>query len=244
MKHNSVVPDASSKLSKKEQVADMFNNIASKYDFLNHLLSLGIDKGWRAKAIKSIESIAPQKILDVATGTGDLAIAAAKKISNSTVVGIDIAAQMLEVGKVKIDDKNLSARIEMIVGDSEALPYEDNHFDAVLCAYGVRNFQDLPKGLNEMCRVMRTGGRLAILEFSQPKTFPIKQVFALYFKYIMPLFGKMVSKHSTAYNYLPESVMAFPEGQDFCNILTQCGFKNVQSRPLSFGITSLYTAEK
>jgi demethylmenaquinone methyltransferase/2-methoxy-6-polyprenyl-1,4-benzoquinol methylase len=244
MKHNSVVPDASSKLSKKEQVADMFNNIASKYDFLNHLLSLGIDKGWRTKAIKSIESIAPQKILDVATGTGDLAIAAAKKISNSTVVGIDIAAQMLEVGKVKIDDKNLSARIEMIVGDSEALPYEDNHFDAVLCAYGVRNFQDLPKGLNEMCRVMRTGGRLAILEFSQPKTFPIKQVFALYFKYIMPLFGKMVSKHSTAYNYLPESVMAFPEGQDFCNILTQCGFKNVQSRPLSFGITSLYTAEK
>ena len=151
---------------------------------------------------------------------------------------------MLEVGKVKIEDKNLSARIEMIVGDSEALPYDDNHFDAVLCAYGVRNFQDLPKGLNEMCRVMRTGGRLAILEFSQPKTFPVKQVFSLYFKYIMPLFGKMVSKHSTAYNYLPESVMAFPEGQDFCNILTQCGFKNVQSRPLTFGITSLYTAEK
>jgi demethylmenaquinone methyltransferase/2-methoxy-6-polyprenyl-1,4-benzoquinol methylase len=244
MKHNSVVPDASSKLSKKEQVADMFNNIASKYDFLNHLLSLGIDKGWRTKAIKSIERIAPIKILDVATGTGDLAIAAAKKISDSSVVGIDIAAQMLEVGKVKIKDKNLSARIEMIVGDSEALPYEDNHFDAVLCAYGVRNFQDLPKGLNEMCRVMRTGGRLAILEFSQPKTFPVKQVFFLYFKYIMPLFGKLVSKHSTAYNYLPESVMAFPEGQDFCNILTQCGFKNVQSRPLSFGITSLYTAEK
>jgi demethylmenaquinone methyltransferase/2-methoxy-6-polyprenyl-1,4-benzoquinol methylase len=244
MKHNSIVPDASSKLSKKEQVADMFNNIASKYDFLNHLLSLGIDKGWRTKAIKSIGCIAPQKILDVATGTGDLAIAAAKKISNSTVVGIDIAAQMLEVGKVKIEDKNLSARIEMIVGDSEALPYDDHHFDAVLCAYGVRNFQDLPKGLNEMCRVMRTGGRLAILEFSQPKTFPVKQVFSLYFKYIMPLFGKMVSKHSTAYNYLPESVMAFPEGQDFCNILTQCGFKNVQSRPLTFGITSLYTAEK
>jgi demethylmenaquinone methyltransferase/2-methoxy-6-polyprenyl-1,4-benzoquinol methylase len=244
MKHNSIVPDASSKLSKKEQVADMFNNIASKYDFLNHLLSLGIDKGWRTKAIKSIERIAPIKILDVATGTGDLAIAAAKKISDSSVVGIDIAAQMLEVGKVKIKDKNLSARIEMIVGDSEALPYEDNHFDAVLCAYGVRNFQDLPKGLIEMCRVMRTGGRLAILEFSQPKTFPVKQVFFLYFKYIMPLFGKLVSKHSTAYNYLPESVMAFPEGQDFCNILTQCGFKNVQSRPLSFGITSLYTAEK
>lgn len=244
MKHNSVVPDASSKLSKKEQVADMFNNIAGKYDFLNHLLSLGIDKGWRTKAIKSIESIAPKKILDVATGTGDLAIAAAKKITDSNVVGIDIAAQMLEVGKVKIEDKNLSARIEMKVGDSEALPYADNHFDAVLCAYGVRNFQDLPKGLSEMCRVMRAGGRLAILEFSQPKTFPVKQVFSIYFKYVMPLFGKMVSKHSTAYNYLPESVMAFPEGQDFCKILEQCGYKNVKARPLTFGITSLYTAEK
>lgn len=244
MKHNSVVPDASSKLSKKEQVADMFNNIAGKYDFLNHLLSLGIDKGWRTKAIKSIESIAPKKILDVATGTGDLAIAAAKTITDSNVVGIDIAAQMLEVGKVKIEDKNLSARIEMKVGDSEALPYADNHFDAVLCAYGVRNFQDLPKGLSEMCRVMRKGGRLAILEFSQPKTFPVKQVFSIYFKYVMPLFGKMVSKHSTAYNYLPESVMAFPEGQDFCKILEQCGYKNVKARPLTFGITSLYTAEK
>lgn len=244
MKHNSVVPDASSKLSKKEQVADMFNNIAGKYDFLNHLLSLGIDKGWRTKAIKSIESIAPKKILDVATGTGDLAIAAAKKITDSNVVGIDIAAQMLEVGRVKIEDKNLSARIEMKVGDSEALPYADNHFDAVLCAYGVRNFQDLPKGLSEMCRVMRKGGRLAILEFSQPKTFPVKQVFSIYFKYVMPLFGKMVSKHSTAYNYLPESVMAFPEGQDFCKILEQCGYKNVKARPLTFGITSLYTAEK
>lgn len=244
MKHNSIVPDASSKLSKKEQVADMFNNIAGKYDFLNHLLSLGIDKGWRTKAIKSIESIAPKKILDVATGTGDLAIAAAKKISNSTVVGIDIAAQMLEVGKVKIVDKNLSARIEMVVGDSEGLAYENNHFDAVLCAYGVRNFQDLPKGLSEMCRVMRSGGRLAILEFSQPKTFPVKQLFSIYFKFIMPLFGKLVSKHSTAYNYLPESVMAFPEGKDFCDILEQCGFKNVKARPLTFGITSLYTAEK
>jgi demethylmenaquinone methyltransferase / 2-methoxy-6-polyprenyl-1,4-benzoquinol methylase len=244
MKHNSVVPDSSSKLSKKEQVADMFNHIAGKYDFLNHLLSLGIDKGWRTKAIKSIEEINPKKILDVATGTGDLAIAAAKKIPESKIVGIDIAAQMLEVGKVKIENKTLSDRIEMKLGDSEALPYADNHFDAVLCAYGVRNFQDLPEGLIEMNRVMRTGGRIAILEFSQPKSFPIKQLFAFYFKYIMPLFGKMVSKHSTAYNYLPESVMAFPEGVDFCTIMGDCGFKNVKAQPLTFGITSLYTAEK
>jgi demethylmenaquinone methyltransferase / 2-methoxy-6-polyprenyl-1,4-benzoquinol methylase len=244
MKHNSVVPDSSSKLSKKEQVADMFNHIAGKYDFLNHLLSLGIDKGWRTKAIKSIEEINPKKILDVATGTGDLAIAAAKKIPESKIVGIDIATQMLEVGKVKIENKTLSDRIEMKLGDSEALPYADNHFDAVLCAYGVRNFQDLPEGLIEMNRVMRTGGRIAILEFSQPKSFPIKQLFAFYFKYIMPLFGKMVSKHSTAYNYLPESVMAFPEGVDFCTIMGDCGFKNVKAQPLTFGITSLYTAEK
>lgn len=244
MKHNSVVPDSSSKLSKKEQVADMFNNIAGKYDFLNHLLSLGIDKGWRKKAIKSIKVIAPKNILDVATGTGDLAIAAAKDIPSATIVGIDIAAQMLEVGKTKIADSSLSDRIEMKVGDSEALPYGDGHFDAVLCAYGVRNFQDLAKGLTEMSRVMRIGGRVAILEFSQPKTFPIKQVFSIYFKFIMPLFGKIVSKHSTAYSYLPESVMAFPEGQDFCTIMENSGFKNVKAQPLSFGITSLYTGEK
>lgn len=244
MKHNSVVPDSSSKLSKKEQVADMFNNIAGKYDFLNHLLSLGIDKGWRKKAIKSIKAIAPKKILDVATGTGDLAIAAAKDLPDATIVGIDIAALMLEVGKTKIADKSLSDRIEMKVGDSEALPYEDGHFDAVLCAYGVRNFQDLSKGLTEMSRVLRSGGRIAILEFSQPKTFPVKQVFSIYFKFIMPLFGKIVSKHNTAYSYLPESVMAFPEGQDFCSIMENSGFKNVKAKPLSFGITSLYTAEK
>jgi demethylmenaquinone methyltransferase/2-methoxy-6-polyprenyl-1,4-benzoquinol methylase len=244
MKHNSVVPDASSKLSKKEQVADMFNNIAGKYDFLNHFLSLGIDKGWRTKAIKSIESIAPQQILDVATGTGDLAIAAAQRFQHCQVVGVDIAAQMLEVGKVKIADKILSERIIMQVGDSEALQFPDGHFDAVLCAYGTRNFQDLHKGLAEMYRVTREGGRVAILEFSKPKSFPINQLFAIYFKYMLPLFGKLVSKHSSAYTYLPESVMAFPEGADFCAILSSCGFKNAQAIPLTFGITSLYTAEK
>ena len=244
MKHNAVVPDALSKLSKKEQVADMFNNIAGKYDFLNHILSMGIDKGWRKKAIKSIATIQPKNILDVATGTGDLAIAAATQINESNITGIDIAAQMLEVGKEKIAAKNMSNRINMRVADSEALPFDDNQFDAVTCAYGVRNFEHLEKGLAEMSRVMRTGGRVAILEFSKPKGFPVKQVFALYFKYILPLFGRLVSKHSTAYTYLPESVMAFPEGQDFCHILHNCGFKNAKARPLTFGITTLYTAEK
>jgi demethylmenaquinone methyltransferase / 2-methoxy-6-polyprenyl-1,4-benzoquinol methylase len=244
MKHNSVVPDALSKLSKKEQVADMFNNIAGKYDFLNHILSMGIDKGWRKKAIKSIATINPKNILDVATGTGDLAIAAATQIGESNITGIDIAAQMLEIGKEKIATRNMNNRIKMRVADSEALPFDNNQFDAVTCAYGVRNFEHLEKGLAEMSRVMRTGGRVAILEFSKPKGFPVKHIFAVYFKYILPLFGKCVSKHSTAYTYLPESVMAFPEGQDFCNILNNCGFKNAAAHPLTFGITTLYTAEK
>jgi demethylmenaquinone methyltransferase/2-methoxy-6-polyprenyl-1,4-benzoquinol methylase len=244
MKHNSVVPDSLSKLSKKEQVAEMFNNISSKYDFLNHLLSLGIDKGWRTKAIKSIAIVDPDIILDVATGTGDLAIAAAEKLPKTTIIGIDIADQMLEVGKVKINQKTLSNRITMMVGDSESINYPNDHFDAVLCAYGVRNFQNLEKGLEEMNRVLRVGGRLAILEFSKPKKFPIKQGFSFYFKFIMPLLGKIISKHKSAYTYLPESVMAFPEGQDFCLVLEKCGFIKVKAEPLSFGITTLYTAEK
>lgn len=222
----------------------MFDNIAGKYDFLNHVLSLGIDKGWRRKAIRSIKGIAPRQILDVATGTGDLAIAAALELPEARITGIDIAAQMLEVGKVKIAERSLSDRIGMTVADSENLPYADHHFDAVLCAYGTRNFQDLHKGLAEMNRVMRPGGKLAILEFSKPRTFPVKQLFAFYFKYILPLLGKMVSKHATAYTYLPDSVMAFPEGRDFCAILEQCGFKNAKATPLTFGISSLYTADK
>lgn len=238
-----VVPDAGSKLSKKEQVADMFNNIAGKYDFLNHFLSLGIDKGWRKKAIAEIARVQPKTILDVATGTGDLAIAAAK-LNPDKIVGIDIAAQMLDVGRMKLKEKGLDELITMQVGDSEALPFADNSFDAITCAYGVRNFEHLEAGLKEMCRVLRPGGKLAILEFSHPKKFPVKQGYQFYFKYILPTLGKLVSKHSTAYSYLPESVMAFPEGQRFCEILAQCGFKEPKARPLTFGITTLYTATK
>lgn len=238
-----VVPDAGSKLSKKEQVADMFNNIAGKYDFLNHFLSLGIDKGWRKKAIATIAPIQPKQILDVATGTGDLAIEAAK-LNPEHITGIDIAAQMLDVGREKLKEKGLDKMISMQVGDSEALPFADNNFDAITCAYGVRNFEHLEKGLAEMSRVMRPGGRLAILEFSHPKKFPVKQGYHFYFKYILPTLGKLVSKHSTAYSYLPESVMAFPEGERFCEILTKCGFKDAKARPLTLGITTLYTATK
>jgi demethylmenaquinone methyltransferase/2-methoxy-6-polyprenyl-1,4-benzoquinol methylase len=238
-----VVPDAGSKLSKKEQVADMFNNIAGKYDFLNHFLSLGIDKGWRKKAIAEIAKVQPKTILDVATGTGDLAIEASK-LNPEKIIGIDIAAQMLDVGRQKLKEKGLDELITMQVGDSEALPFADNSFDAITCAYGVRNFEHLEAGLKEMCRVLRPGGKLAILEFSHPKKFPVKQGYQFYFKYILPTLGKLVSKHSTAYSYLPESVMAFPEGQRFCEILAECGFKEPKARPLTFGITTLYTATK
>ena len=238
-----VVPDTGSKLSKKEQVADMFNNIAGKYDFLNHFLSLGIDRGWRKKAIAEIAKIQPKTILDVATGTGDLAIAAAK-LNPDSIIGIDIAAQMLDVGRKKLLEEHLDQLITLQVGDSEDLPFADNSFDAITCAYGVRNFEHLEAGLKEMYRVMRPGGKLAILEFSHPKNFPVKQGYQFYFKYILPTLGKLVSKHSTAYTYLPESVMAFPEGQRFCDILAGCGFKQPVARPLSFGITTLYIAGK
>ena len=238
-----VLPDAGSNLNKKEQVADMFDSIAGKYDFLNHFLSMGIDKGWRRKAIKEIAAVKPQTILDIATGTGDLAIAASK-INPQKIVGIDISEGMLEVGKKKIKSLNLDNIITLQKDDSESLTFEDNSFDAITCAYGVRNFENLVAGLKEMNRVMKPGGKLAILEFSHPKQFPVKQLYQFYFKYILPTLGKMVSKHKSAYTYLPESVMAFPEGKRFCEILTDCGFKNAKARPLTLGITTLYTASK
>lgn len=238
-----VVPDAGSNLSKKEQVADMFNNIAGKYDFLNHFLSLGIDKGWRKKAIAAIGTVHPKTILDVATGTGDLAIAALE-LNPEKIVGIDIAQQMLDVGTRKIAEMNLSDKISLQAGDSEHIQFDDNSFDAITCAYGVRNFENLEAGLKEMFRVLRPGGKVAILEFSHPKKFPMKQLYRFYFRYILPSIGKLVSKHSTAYTYLPESVKAFPEGAVFCEILKKCGFNNTKARPLTFGITTLYVASK
>lgn len=238
-----VVPDASSNLNKKAQVADMFNNIAGKYDFLNHFLSLGIDRGWRKKAIQQVAAVHPKKILDVATGTGDLAIAAVK-VQPTQIIGIDIAEQMLEAGRKKIEEKKLVHIISLQNGDSESLPFENNSFDAVMCAYGVRNFENLEAGLKEMYRVLRPGGKLVILEFSQPDQFPVKQVYKFYFRFILPVLGKLVSKHSRAYTYLPASVMAFPQGNTFCSILEKCGFKNAKGKALTFGITSLYVADK
>ena len=239
-----ILPDKGSNLSKKAQVAEMFNNIAGRYDFLNHFLSMGIDKGWRKKAIAEVAAINPQAILDVASGTGDMAIAAAIKIKPKQITGIDIADQMLEVGRKKIVTQNLANTITLQTGDSESMPFATGVYDAVMCAYGVRNFEHLEIGLTEMLRVLRPGGKVVILEFSHPTKAPIKQLFGFYFRYILPKLGMLVSKHSKAYTYLPESVMAFPEGKKFCTILEQCGFKEAKARPLSFGITTLYTAVK
>jgi len=239
-----VLPDTGSAQSKRDQVAEMFNNIAGNYDFLNHFLSLGIDKIWRKKAIATIASAAPQHILDVATGTGDLAIAAADKMPAVHVTGVDIAVQMLEEGKKKIHTRGLDSRIVMDKADSESLPFTNGKFDAVMCAYGVRNFEHLEAGLKEMQRVLRPGGRLAILEFSRPRSFPFRQLYGFYFRYMLPLIGRLVSKHSRAYTYLPESVQAFPDGEQFCALLRRCGFKDPVAKPLTFGVTTLYVAGK
>lgn len=238
-----MVPLPGSELSKKEQVAGMFDRIADRYDFLNHFLSLGIDKGWRKKAIRTLQPIQPRTILDVATGTGDLAIAALS-LQPQHITGVDISEGMMEIGRKKIAGKQLSDKITLQYGDSEQLPFDSNSFDAITCAYGVRNFEHLEKGLQEMSRVLRPGGRVAILEFSRPKKFPFKQLYHFYFRYILPGLGKSVSKDATAYTYLPQSVAAFPEGPQFCTILEACGLKNVQARPLTMGITTLYTGEK
>lgn len=229
--------------SKKDQVALMFNNIARKYDFLNHFLSMGIDKLWRKKAVKLLQSIQPKQLLDIATGTGDFALACLK-LNPEKVTGIDISTEMLAVGREKIAKKNLQDKIELFEGDSEDIQFEDNSFDAITVAFGVRNFQNLEKGLKEMNRVVRPGGKVVILEFSKPKKFPIKQFYNFYFFNILPLWGKMVSKDSSAYTYLPESVGAFPDDENFLEIYKSCGFEDTEQVKLSFGIASIYIGTK
>ncbi|MDZ4667815.1 MAG: bifunctional demethylmenaquinone methyltransferase/2-methoxy-6-polyprenyl-1,4-benzoquinol methylase UbiE [bacterium] len=238
-----VKPDFSLNTSKKEQVEDMFNSIAPKYDFLNRFLSLGIDRGWRKKAISYLKPLAPKMILDVATGTGDLAIEA-MNLNPDKIVGLDIAEQMLVYGREKIAAKGWSQKIEMIRGDSEQLPFPDNNFDAITVAFGVRNFQNLVKGLAEMNRVLKPGGRLVVLEFSKPSAFPFKQVYNFYFTYILPVMGNLLSNSKNAYTYLPESVKHFPEGADFIAFLKDAGYKNMIVKPLTFGTCSLYIADK
>ena len=204
MERKEVKPYGNEGQSKKEEVREMFNNISKKYDFLNHFLSLGIDKIWRKKAIKLLKEVQPKRILDIATGTGDFAIAALK-LNPEQVVGLDLSSGMLEVGKEKMKRKGHD-RIKMVLGDSENLDFKDGEFDGLTVGFGVRNFEDLEKGLGEMLRVVRLGGKLVILEFSKPKKFPIKQSFTFYSKYIIPVLGKKISKDEAAYAYLPESV--------------------------------------
>ena len=239
----SVVPYKEQDISKKEQVAQMFNSISGRYDFLNHFLSLGIDKAWRKKAIKILAKSNPKIILDVATGTADFAIQALS-INPDKVVGVDISEGMLAVGRNKIQKRSLSNKIELKSGDSENLPFSDNNFDAVTVGFGVRNFENLQKGLREINRVMKPGATLVILEFSRPRRFPVKQGYNFYFKFVLPKIGRWVSRDKSAYTYLPESVEAFPDGDKFLAILHETGFKNTACKPLTFGVSSIYTAQK
>jgi demethylmenaquinone methyltransferase/2-methoxy-6-polyprenyl-1,4-benzoquinol methylase len=238
-----IKPDQTSEASKKEQVEEMFNDIAQRYDFLNRFLSMGIDRGWRKKAINSLRPINPKLILDVATGTGDLAIEALK-LNPDKIIGVDISELMLDVGREKLVKLKLEEHIELRKGDSENLRFENNHFDAITVAFGVRNFENLQLGVDEMYRVLKPGGRIAILEFSKIKTFPFNHLYNFYFTNILPFFGRIISNSKNAYTYLPESVKHFPEGKDFTAYLERSGFKQTSIQPLTFGICSLYTAVK
>jgi len=238
-----VVPYKDKSEGKKAQVATMFNNISKRYDLLNHVLSLGIDIIWRKKAIKLLKNDQPKLILDIATGTGDFAIEALA-LNPDKVIGVDISEGMLAEGKKKIKRKKLEDKIELQMGDSEKLLFEQNNFDAVIVSFGVRNFENLEKGLADMYRVLKPGGKTVIVEFSKPKKFPMKQTYNFYFKFILPQIGKIVSKDNSAYTYLPESVQAFPDGDDFLQVLRKVGFKNTQCKPLTFGISSIYIGEK
>ncbi|MBN2615040.1 MAG: bifunctional demethylmenaquinone methyltransferase/2-methoxy-6-polyprenyl-1,4-benzoquinol methylase UbiE [Bacteroidales bacterium] len=228
---------------KKDMVQNMFNDIAPRYDLLNHLLSADIDKIWRRKVRRSLAPANPKQILDVASGTGDLAIELAK-MPVERIVGIDIANEMLEIGRVKVKRKGLDPVIELQTGDSEAINFPDEEFDAVTVAFGVRNFENLDAGLKEMQRVLKKGGQVAVLEFSKPAGFPMRNLYYFYFKRVLPLIGRMVSKHDSAYTYLPASVVAFPEGTHFMQRMKAAGFSNPRQKRLTFGIATLYLAEK
>ncbi len=229
---------------KKQQVSKMFNNISKTYDFLNHFLSLGIDRRWRKKAIAELKDIQPETILDIATGTGDLAIEANKQLQPKKIIGVDISVGMLDVGREKLKKKNLDHIITLDEGDSENLPFQDNSFDAVIVAFGVRNFANVEKGLSEMIRVLRPGGKCVILEFSKPKVFPIKQLYNFYFSAILPGIGRLTSKDKKAYSYLYESVQAFPEGKAFEDLLLKLGLKQTKCTALTMGICSIYSGVK
>lgn len=229
---------------KSELVEEMFDNIAPAYDKLNHTLSMGIDRSWRRKAIDTLRPFHPRRIMDVATGTGDFAILACRELRPDTLIGTDISEGMMEVGREKVKQAHLSGKISFAREDCTCLSFADSSFDAVTVAFGVRNFEDLDKSISEMHRVLVPGGHLVILELSTPNRFPMKQLFALYSKAVIPLLGKCISKDSSAYTYLPESIRAFPQGEVMQEVIRKAGFSEVHFKRLTFGICTLYVAKK
>ncbi|MCW2118661.1 bifunctional demethylmenaquinone methyltransferase/2-methoxy-6-polyprenyl-1,4-benzoquinol methylase UbiE [Flavobacterium sp. 7A] len=238
-----ITPYKGSDLSKKEQVAQMFDTISGNYDNLNRVISFGIDVKWRKKVLNIVKKSNPNTILDIATGTGDLAILMAQTKAKK-IIGLDISSGMLEVGKKKIAAKNLSNTIDMVLADSENMPFEDNYFDAITVAFGVRNFEHLEKGLSEILRVLKPNGTFVILETSVPDKTPFKQGYHFYTKNILPLIGKLFSKDNVAYGYLSESAAQFPYGEALNNILRKTGFIDVKALPQTFGVATIYSASK
>lgn len=236
-------------MAKKQKIARMFDSIADTYDFLNHFLSMGIDIYWRKKAIGLIRAAVPtggwrtKNILDVATGTGDFAIEAAR-LNPEKITGIDISEKMLAIGKDKVKKLHLENKVKLLLADCENLPFKDNSFEAITVGFGVRNFENLEKGLSEMHRVLDKKGTVVILEFSKPQNFLLKNIFSFYFKNILPQVGRFISKDKTAYSYLPQSVQSFPAGNDFLNVMKKIGFHNLRQIMLSFGIASIYVGKK
>lgn len=233
-----------SEQTKKTQVASMFNKIARKYDFLNHLLSLGIDRMWRSKTVQMIAATHPDALLDIATGTGDLAFTAAKKMPQTRITGVDISEGMLEIAVEKAGKLGLNQQVAFRYGDSENLDFDLDSFDAIMVAFGVRNFENLDKGLEEMFRVLKPGGSVFILEFSKPRIFPLKTLFNAYFKYVLPRIGRFTSKDHKAYTYLFESVQAFPDFEKFVSFMEKAGFHSNKFYPMTFGICTIYTGKK
>jgi demethylmenaquinone methyltransferase/2-methoxy-6-polyprenyl-1,4-benzoquinol methylase len=239
-----ITPYKESTLGKKEQVTQMFDNISGNYDGLNRVISMGIDVKWRKKVIELVKAKNPENALDIATGTGDLAIMMAESTAAKQIIGLDLSVGMLEVGKKKILDKNLADKIEMVVGDSENIPYPDNHFDAITVSFGIRNFETLEKGLAEIYRVLKPNGIFVILETSVPTKFPFKQGYGFYTKFILPIIGKIFSKDNNAYGYLSESAANFPFGEALNNILRKVSFIECKAIPQTFGVATIYTATK
>lgn len=242
--HDRIVPFSDSELGKKQQIAEMFDKIAFRYDFLNRFLSGGVDVYWRKRAISGLRGLANADILDVATGTGDMAILLSRYLPQARITGVDISEGMLDVGRQKLTRMKLNGRITLQSGDSEALPFSDDCFDAITVAFGVRNFENLENGLKEMRRVLKPGGKLVVLEFSQPRTPGIRQLYKAYMRRVAPRVAGMAASNRDAYEYLNSSVLAFPEGERLLRILELCGFAGPRLNRLTFGICTVYTAEK